>query len=251
MIVSKDGQPHIKIKLYVKRKEKKKKEKKRLNRRVREETKVGQRHTLRSGSSMCPHMDDDWRRNTKLQQSFTFGGGSQRKTTHISSSRNALSHCSLIFHRGWQRKKAEMERGSDGFVRADQIDLKSLDDQLARHLNRVLTMEKNKKKEEDTLDNSNSIIVNNNNNSNNNINVLLAAKTVMKERQEWEIDPPKLIIKTVLARGTFGTVHRGIYDGQDVAGQSPTFNFLLLLLLTLSCVQFCSLLDWLYSAKKF
>lgn len=118
-----------------------------------------------------------------------------------------------------------MEKGSDGFVRADQIDLKSLDDQLARHLNRVLTMEKNKKKEEDTVDNSNSIIVNNNNN---NINGLLAAKTVMKERQEWEIDPPKLIIKTVLARGTFGTVHRGIYDGQDVAGQSPTFNFLLL-----------------------
>jgi hypothetical protein len=138
-----------------------------------------------------------------------------------------------------------MERGSDGFVRADQIDLKSLDDQLARHLNRVLTMEKNKKKEEDTLDNRNSIIVNsNNNNSNYNINVLPAAKTVMKERQEWEIDPPKLIIKTVLARGTFGTVHRGIYDGQDVAGQSPTCNFLLLLLLlTLSCAQFCSHLD--------
>ncbi|PNX66127.1 serine/threonine-protein kinase HT1-like protein, partial [Trifolium pratense] len=39
-----------------------------------------------------------------------------------------------------------------------------------------------------------------------------------KQRQEWEIDPSNLIIKTVIARGTFGTVHRGIYDGQDVAG---------------------------------
>jgi len=40
-----------------------------------------------------------------------------------------------------------------------------------------------------------------------------------RQRHEWEIDPSKLIIKTVIARGTFGTVHRGIYDGQDVAGQ--------------------------------
>ena len=37
-------------------------------------------------------------------------------------------------------------------------------------------------------------------------------------RQEWEIDPAKLLIKSVIARGTFGTVHRGVYDGQDVAG---------------------------------
>ncbi|CAN4093522.1 unnamed protein product [Withania somnifera] len=36
-------------------------------------------------------------------------------------------------------------------------------------------------------------------------------------KHAWEIDPSKLIIKTVIARGAFGTVHRGIYDGQDVA----------------------------------
>nr|GMD33070.1 serine/threonine-protein kinase STY8-like [Ipomoea batatas] len=81
-----------------------------------------------------------------------------------------------------------MEKSSDGFVRADQIDLKSLDEQLERHLNRAWTMEKNKKKL--TQDDS---------------------------RFDWEIDPAKLIIKSVIARGTFGTVHRGIYDGQDVA----------------------------------
>ncbi|KAJ3695313.1 hypothetical protein LUZ60_000690 [Juncus effusus] len=75
--------------------------------------------------------------------------------------------------------------GGDGFVRADQIDLKSLDEQLERHLSRAWTMEKKKEEE--------------------------------REREDWEIDPRKLLIKGVIARGTFGTVHRGIYDGQDVA----------------------------------
>ncbi|XP_039068632.1 serine/threonine-protein kinase STY13-like [Hibiscus syriacus] len=45
---------------------------------------------------------------------------------------------------------------------------------------------------------------------------LLRSSNTMR-RQEWEIDPSKLVIKGVIARGTFGTVHRGIYDGQDVA----------------------------------
>lgn len=100
-----------------------------------------------------------------------------------------------------------MKESSDGFVRADQIDLKSLDEQLERHLNRALTMEKNKRR-----------------NSDDNILVTAAVTTakasnpVKKQRQEWEIDPSKLIIKSVIARGTFGTVHRGVYDGQDVAG---------------------------------
>lgn len=82
-----------------------------------------------------------------------------------------------------------------GFVRADQIDLKTLDQQLERHLSRPWTMEK--KEEGDGSGN--------------------AGKT----REEWEIDSSKLIIKGIIARGTFGTVHRGIYDGQDVAGESP------------------------------
>ena len=78
-------------------------------------------------------------------------------------------------------------------MRADQIDLKSLDEQLQRHLSRAWTMEKNKKEEEE-------------------------ARRPIATRQEWEIDPSKLVIKSVIARGTFGTVHRGVYDGQDVAG---------------------------------
>ncbi|URD85680.1 STYKc [Musa troglodytarum] len=80
------------------------------------------------------------------------------------------------------------EGGGDGFVRADQIDLKSLDEQLERHLSRAWTMEK--RKEEERRE---------------------------RRREEWEIDPSKLLIKGVIARGTFGTVHRGVYDGQDVA----------------------------------
>ncbi|KAM5572065.1 hypothetical protein ABKV19_012238 [Rosa sericea] len=125
-----------------------------------------------------------------------------------------------------------MKESSDGFVRADQIDLKSLDEQLERHLNRVLTLEKTKMRgDQDT----NSTTNNNNNNNLNSLNLSTttsasaAATTAAtstsgmtlsipkRHRQEWEIDPSKLIIKTVIARGTFGTVHRGIYDGQDVA----------------------------------
>jgi hypothetical protein len=93
---------------------------------------------------------------------------------------------------------------SGGYVRADQIDLKSLDEQLQRHLSRAWTMEKKNKEKED----ESSEVEGGRSSSN----------TTSRNRQEWEIDPSKLIIKTVIARGTFGTVHRGVYDGIDVAG---------------------------------
>lgn len=113
-----------------------------------------------------------------------------------------------------------MEKGSEGFVRADQIDLKSLDEQLERHLNRVRTMEKNniKKPLDDscinytTFSTTTTAVV-----AASNHPTTTAAPT--KQRYDWEIDTSKLIIKSVLARGTFGTVHRGVYDGLDVAGQ--------------------------------
>lgn len=120
-----------------------------------------------------------------------------------------------------------MEKSSDGFVRADQIDLKSLDEQLERHLNRAWTMEKNKKKEEDSTfinNNNSSSILSNNNGLNLITTTTTATKVVKKERKEWEIDPSKLTIKSAIARGTFGTVHRGIYDGLDVAGHSLSLN---------------------------
>ncbi|KAK6920722.1 Serine-threonine/tyrosine-protein kinase, catalytic domain [Dillenia turbinata] len=92
-----------------------------------------------------------------------------------------------------------MKESSDGFVRADQIDLKSLDEQLERHLNRAWTIEKKNKEKEDDQQGFGG------------------GARAHKTRQDWEIDPSKLIIKSVIARGTFGTVHRGVYDGQDVA----------------------------------
>lgn len=115
-----------------------------------------------------------------------------------------------------------MKEGNDGFVRADQIDLKSLDEQLERHLSRALTLEKNRKRDEEdsaaigASASSSPVAINGG-----------FVGQQRKQRLEWEIDPSKLIIKTVLARGTFGTVHRGIYDGQDVAGESPTRRFIL------------------------
>ncbi|KAM1025969.1 hypothetical protein ACFX13_039677 [Malus domestica] len=111
-----------------------------------------------------------------------------------------------------------MKESSDGFVRADQIDLKSLDEQLERHLNRVLTLEKNKIMR-DPETNSNSIHLTTTSNSNSTTTTTTTSTSSMtlsiprRHRQEWEIDPSKLLIKSVIARGT---VHRGNYDGQDV-----------------------------------
>ena len=106
------------------------------------------------------------------------------------------------------KKKKMKDSNNDGYVRADQIDLKSLDEQLQRHLNRALTLERKRKEEEERRQPS---------------------------RAEWEIDPSKLLIKSVIARGTFGTVHRGVYDGLDVAGFSYFIIYLCCLTL---CIKF-------------
>lgn len=118
-----------------------------------------------------------------------------------------------------------MKEGNDGFVRADQIDLKSLDEQLERHLSRALTLEKNKKRDEEESATAVAIGASASSSPAPALNGGFVGQR--KQRLEWEIDPSKLIIKTVLARGTFGTVHRGIYDGQDVAGKSPNRRFIL------------------------
>ncbi|EOA32012.1 hypothetical protein CARUB_v10015255mg [Capsella rubella] len=124
--------------------------------------------------------------------------------------------------------------GGVGYVRADQIDLKSLDEQLQRHLSRAWTMEK-RKSLSDGEDNVNHNTRHNQNSfghrqlvfqrpllgggysSSNNNDIVRSTEVAGRSRREWEIDPSKLIIKSVIARGTFGTVHRGLYDGQDVA----------------------------------
>lgn len=112
-----------------------------------------------------------------------------------------------------EKMKERSESGGGGYVRADQIDLKSLDEQLQRHHSRAWSLENNRNgKEEGGFG----------------IGGRVGGPSNTVRRQEWEIDPSKLIIKSVIARGTFGTVHRGIYDGQDVAGISllpPIFLF--------------------------
>ncbi|KAL8043897.1 hypothetical protein ABFX02_08G012700 [Erythranthe guttata] len=83
--------------------------------------------------------------------------------------------------------------GGVGLVRADQIDLAKIEEQ--HPFIRGLFLEsrgRRQRREEETRGN-------------------------IHVRREWEIDPSKLLIKSVIARGTFGTVHRGIYDGLDVA----------------------------------
>lgn len=72
----------------------------------------------------------------------------------------------------------------DMFVRADKVDLKSLDVQLESHLSRGW----------------------------------LKNSEAAKPKEEWEIDPSKLHIRYLVAQGTYGTVYRGTYDTRDVAG---------------------------------
>ncbi|KAK1279344.1 Serine/threonine-protein kinase HT1 [Acorus gramineus] len=114
-----------------------------------------------------------------------------------------------------------MKEGNDGFLRADQIDLKSLDEQLERHLSRAWTMEKNTNNNNGSSNNNIDMSISSSNNSSFNFRrdgeMEGKGNERSRRREEWEIDPSKLIVKGVIARGTFGTVHRGVYDNMDVA----------------------------------
>ncbi|CAN1187499.1 Serine/threonine-protein kinase STY13 [Linum perenne] len=70
------------------------------------------------------------------------------------------------------------------------VDLKKNLDRLDRHLDRVILLESNKK----------------------HVGGATAAAA-----QEWEIDSGKLVVGKLIGRGAYAAVHRGTYDGQDVA----------------------------------
>lgn len=80
----------------------------------------------------------------------------------------------------------------DRIFRADKIDLKSLDAQLEKHLSRAWSINVNPQ----------------------------------KPKEVWEIDLSKLDIKYNVATGTYGTIYRGTYDNQDVAGTYPPRHLL-------------------------
>ncbi|KAI3500861.1 hypothetical protein L1887_36687 [Cichorium endivia] len=137
------------------------------------------------------------------------------------------------------------EHIKNGFLRADQIDLKSLDEQLQRHLSTTTssatTIRRARSFDKNTNINLNITGINFNNPSythqkphhlhqqnqhgdgggvnhdHNTPSRLRIDTNTNRQRQDWEIDPSKLVIKSVIARGSFGTVHRGLYDGLDVA----------------------------------
>ncbi|KAL8105067.1 serine/threonine-protein kinase 52-like [Apium graveolens] len=82
----------------------------------------------------------------------------------------------------WGRATRSLS-GNDMIFRADRVDLKNLDVQLEKHLNRVQPI--NSKPHLPT--------------------------------EDWELDLSKLDIRYYKARGSYGTVYRGTYDKQDVA----------------------------------
>ncbi|GMP99735.1 hypothetical protein CsSME_00047092 [Camellia sinensis var. sinensis] len=74
----------------------------------------------------------------------------------------------------------------DLFFRADKIDFKNWDVMLEKHVSRVWSRD----------------------------------REVQMRKEDWEIDLAKLDIRNVIAHGTYGTVYKGAYDGQDIAGDS-------------------------------
>lgn len=76
------------------------------------------------------------------------------------------------------------ERGIDRLV--VRIDVKKLDEQLERHLNRLWPP---------------------------------------KKRQDWEINAANITVRSLVARGNSGSVYRGLYDAREVAGFTLFLSF--------------------------
>ncbi|KAJ3674735.1 hypothetical protein LUZ60_005351 [Juncus effusus] len=93
---------------------------------------------------------------------------------------------------GSQLRQSKSFDGKESYLRADTIDLKSLDLQLEKQYNRAWSKDKG-------------------------AGGGGGGGGASGPKEEWEIDLAKLEIRYVIAHGTYGTVYRGTYDGQDVA----------------------------------
>ena len=119
-----------------------------------------------------------------------------------------------------------MKERSEGFVREE---IKRIDEQLQRNLS-LRSMQKQKLDDKGMQKQQN--LGDKGMQKQQNLEDNEKKKVRFTETQDWEIDPSKLIIKQVIAPGAFGTVHRGIYDGQDVAGNNNFYAFLSLYVFT-------------------
>ena len=96
----------------------------------------------------------------------------------------------MAFNKSKEHAKLTRSMSSNEvFTRADAFDLKNLDIQLEKKLSKVLIEE-----------------------------IGASFPSSKCKSEEWEIDVSKLDIRYVIAKGTYGTVFRGTYDGKDIAG---------------------------------
>lgn len=105
-----------------------------------------------------------------------------------------LDGVGTVSNNNMESKSLRSISSKDMIFRADKIDLKSLDVQLEKHLSRVWSSNLEKQNQQ-------------------------------RPKEVWEIDPLKLEIKYLVAKGTYGTVYRGTYDNQDVAGKTLVAMF--------------------------
>ncbi|CAL1357143.1 unnamed protein product [Linum trigynum] len=114
------------------------------------------------------------------------GGGCSSTTTSTSS-----NNCRMM---NGAKKKVAM------------ADLKKSLDQLDRHLDKALMFSDGRQRNYQNIHRNKSGAA-----------AAAANGMVGRRREEWEIDPRKLVVKQLIGRGTYAAVHLGTYDGQDVA----------------------------------
>ncbi|KAK6141358.1 hypothetical protein DH2020_024908 [Rehmannia glutinosa] len=102
---------------------------------------------------------------------------------NVSEEKTVLGPAQKFEEGALELRVGDNREGTTVFLRADMIDFKTWDVQMEKHLGRAWSRD----------------------------------AEARNKPEEWEIDLAKLDIKNVIAHGTYGTVYKGVYDGQDVA----------------------------------